>query len=171
VRVAVLWASFAITLLIVSGTAFLAGQNSAKTTTVTRYSTITQTSQVSNSSPTSVRCMRTGEGWAFRVHVVADGTGKPIPGAEVKAVSSPKCLPSSTSTMTVTDTSVMVAAMTPSNGTISLPTIVENYSISVTFEGISYTIAQIVVVPVQITDVTVNFPSGNITITHTYPPH
>ena len=166
---------FAIILLFVAGIAFLVGYDSAKTTTVTLYSTVTQSSQTGNLSSTSVfasvRCMRSGEGWAFYVHAVADGTGKPLPGAEVKAAPSTKCSPSSNSTITVTDISVMVSTTTPGNGTISLPTTVENYSISVTYDGISYSIARVVVVPVQITDVTVSFPSGNVTITHHDPPH
>ena len=110
------------------------------------------------------QCIRTGQGYAFYVRVAADGTNKSISGAKVDAIPYTVCASG------YTDLGSLVTAVTPSNGTISLPiSAIDGYIIIVNYHGSNYTAGEVFAAPVRVTTLTVGIPSGNTSITYSVP--
>ena len=131
-------------------------------------------SSSSAATVTSSVCFRTGEGWAFYVRVIADGTGAPIAGATVNAFPYVSCQVSSSSSTIITINGAQITLITPENGTVSLPvgTSVDGYSsLRVDYQGVDYPIGNVYVAPTLITTVTLSIPSGVVEITESTPSH
>ncbi len=132
--------------------------------TVYEFSQIGNLSAQHGSEIQTTQCIRTGQGYAFSVGVVADGTGAPVSGAEVNAISYTTCVGGST------DWGSPITAATPDNGTIALTvSTIDGYNIIVGYEGSSYTVGDVFIAPVQTTTVTLSVPSGNVTVAHSAP--
>ena len=156
-------ATIAIVGLVATGSVFLFNANPGKSSTSTTAQSI-----IPSSSTVASHCVRSGEGWAFYVRVVADQSGTPISGAKVSAVATTTCQASANSTRMLTSSGELVSVTTPDNGTVSLPTTVDEYSITVDYQGAHYSLSAFVP-PVVITTATLSVPSGNVTIANTPP--
>ena len=120
--------------------------------------------QLQSRTPTT-QCIRTGEGYAFYVRVVADGTNTPISGAKANAISYTTCASGTT------EWGSPMTTMTPENGTVALPvSTIDGYNIIIAYQGASYSVGDVFIAPVQITTATLSIPSGNVTVAHSTPP-
>jgi len=115
-------------------------------------------------STQTTQCIRTGQGYAFRVRVVADGTNTPVLGAKVNAISYTTCASGDT------EWGSPITALTPDNGTVTLPvSAIGGYNTIINYQGSNYVVGDVFIAPVQITTVTLRVPSGNVTIAHSAP--
>jgi hypothetical protein len=113
---------------------------------------------------TTISCIRTGQGYALYVRVATDRTNASIAGAKVDAISYTVCASGDT------EWGDPITAVTPNNGTISLPvSAIDGYSIIVSYQGSSYFAGEVFIAPVEVTIVTLTVPSGNVTVTHSPP--
>src|SRR2546426_7015417 len=83
--------------------------------TVYEYNQIGNLSAQLQSRTQSRECIRTGQGYAFYVRVVADGKNTSISGAKVNAISYTTCASGDT------EWGSPITTMTPGNGTVALP--------------------------------------------------
>src|SRR3989442_15874808 len=82
---------------------------------VYEYNKIDNLSAQLQSRTQTRQCIRTGQGYAFYIRVVADGTNTSISGAKVNAISYTTCASGDT------EWGSPIASMTPENATIALP--------------------------------------------------
>src|SRR2546422_2879065 len=129
--------------------------------TVYEYNQVVNLSAQLQSRTQTRQCIRTGQGYAFYVRVVADGKNTSISGARVNAISYTTCASGNT------EWGSPITTMTPENGTVALPVSgIGGYDIIIGYRGASYSVGDVFIAPVQITAVTLSIPSGNVTITH-----
>src|SRR3989442_4407781 len=83
--------------------------------TVYEYNQVGNLSAQLQSRTQTRQCIRTGQGYAFYVRVVADGTNTSISGAKVNAISYTTCASG------YTEWGSPITTTTPENGTIALP--------------------------------------------------
>src|SRR3989449_11681326 len=83
--------------------------------TVYEYNQVGNLSAQLQSRTQTRQCIRTGQGYAFYVRVVADGTNTSISDAKVNAISYTTCASG------YTEWGSPITTMTPDNGTIALP--------------------------------------------------
>ena len=109
----------------------------------------------------TTQCVRTGEGRAFYVRVAGDGTNNSVTGAKIDAIPYTICASG------YTDFGNLITAITPSNGTISLPTAaIDAYGVIVSCRGSNYTAGEVFAAPVRVTILTLDIPSGNTSIVY-----
>ena len=129
--------------------------------TVYEYNQVVNLSAQLQSRTQTRQCIRTGQGYAFYVRVVADGTNTSISGAKVNAISYTTCASG------YTEWGSPITTTTPENGTIALPvSAIGGYNIIIGYRGASYSVGDVFIAPVRITTATLSIPSGNVTITH-----
>src|SRR5256712_13477174 len=83
--------------------------------TVYEYNQVVNLSAQLQSRTQTRQCIRTGQGYAFYVRVVADGKNTSISGARVNAISYTTCASGNT------EWGSPITTMTPENGTVALP--------------------------------------------------
>src|SRR3989454_7426367 len=131
--------------------------------TVYEYNQVGNLSAQLQSRTQTRQCIRTGQGYAFYVRVVADGTNTSISGAKVNAISYTTCASG------YTEWGSPITTTTPENGTIALPvSAIGGFKIIIMYLGGGFFVWDVFFSPVPGTTATLSIPSTEVTVQ--YPP-
>ena len=129
----------------------------------------TMTSSSQSQSATSTYCTISAEPTGFYLHVITDGTPKPIQGAVLNATAVSSCGTETSSRILTTNATGWVTAPVPQISGNYFMVFQVQYTNSTTGETFSKFISQVGWAPEQGTFVTLSLPSGTVNFSYLFP--